>query len=184
MIDQHDSLVARAASFAARAHGGQMRKASARDGAPLPYIVHPIGVGMILRDRYPESPELEAAGYLHDVLEDTPYDRKDVELRFGRDVAFLVDSVTRRVGHDVHRAMRDSIFVTRLKAADVLDNARDTVRGLDKGYAVWERFADGPGNLFYWDRILEVAGERIRNETLYEDLVIALNMAAMRGGRR
>src|SRR5687768_14221212 len=90
-IEQHDSIVARAATFAVRAHEGQTRK-----GTGFPYVVHPIGVAHILRDYYPDDEGLEAAGYLHDVLEDTDTPEQFLRDRFGDDVTELVLGVTNK----------------------------------------------------------------------------------------
>lgn len=134
MIQQHDTLTAAAASYAARAHEGQYRT-----GTRFPYITHPIGVANLLREHYPSDLPLEAAGYLHDVVEDTPVKIDEIERRFGPDVADLVWAVTSNPGWTL-ATYADQPRVLRLKAADTLDNVRDTLRGLEKGHDVWSRF--------------------------------------------
>jgi guanosine-3',5'-bis(diphosphate) 3'-pyrophosphohydrolase len=59
--------------FAAQAHNGQQRKYSSE-----PYIVHPVRVMEMCRLYKPELPVL-AAALLHDVLEDTDVDQKELE---------------------------------------------------------------------------------------------------------
>ena len=76
--------------FAAKAHEGQRR----RTGEP--YIIHPIAVAQIIAQVLELDVNPIIAGFLHDVVEDTDYTIKDVEERFGSDVAFLVGVVTKR----------------------------------------------------------------------------------------
>lgn len=61
-----------------------------------PYIIHPIAVGKLLVHIGVDAVTV-IAGLLHDVLEDTDKVYADVEERFGKDVAFLVESVTNPV---------------------------------------------------------------------------------------
>jgi (p)ppGpp synthase/HD superfamily hydrolase len=58
-------MIFKAIEFAAKAHAGQYRK-----GTKIPYICHPMNVCQILAS-LKCSPEVMAAGILHDVLEDT-----------------------------------------------------------------------------------------------------------------
>jgi (p)ppGpp synthase/HD superfamily hydrolase len=80
---------ARAAlDFVHERHAGQRREA---DGAP--FVAHPVEVASILgRHDYPE--EIVAAGLLHDVLEKSDTGRDELEARFGRRVAALVEALT------------------------------------------------------------------------------------------
>jgi (p)ppGpp synthase/HD superfamily hydrolase len=82
-------LDARAAlDFVRERHAGQRREA---DGAP--FVAHPLEVASILgRHGYPE--EIVAAGLLHDVLEKSDTGRHELEARFGRRVAALVEALT------------------------------------------------------------------------------------------
>ena len=143
-IEQHDSIVARAATYAVRAHEGQVRK-----GTGFPYVVHPIGVAHILRDYYPDDESLEAAGYLHDVLEDTDTPEQFLRDRFGDDVADLVLGVTNK-GNWQLVDYKDNPRVLALKAADTIDNILDTIRGLEKGHDVWARFGAGRRKVQTW----------------------------------
>lgn len=71
--------------FAIRAHMGQVRKSE----PDKPMIMHPIGVGMLL-ESFGYDDNVVAAGYLHDVIEDTKYTIEDIEKEFGNDIATLV----------------------------------------------------------------------------------------------
>ena len=59
--------------FADKAHGDQMRKYS-----PERYIVHPVRVMNLCRE-YADSLPVLAAALLHDVLEDTPVTKKELQ---------------------------------------------------------------------------------------------------------
>lgn len=69
-------------------HKNQYRKSGE------PYIHHLIEVAYILAT-LEAGPETIAAGLLHDVVEDTDYPLSEIKARFGEDVTFLVDSVTK-----------------------------------------------------------------------------------------
>lgn len=79
------SIKETAKTFAIEAHRGQVRKSEPEK----PMIMHPISVGMILKE-YGYDDNVIAAGYLHDVVEDTEYTLDDIKERFGDDVADLV----------------------------------------------------------------------------------------------
>ena len=70
------TTVVQAASLAAKLHDGQVRK----DGTP--YFQHPARVASILA-RACSKDNLIAAGFLHDVIEDTPADYDDISQLFG-----------------------------------------------------------------------------------------------------
>lgn len=82
------NLVEKAFEFAREAHQGQKR-ASGED-----YIQHPIRVAQILTEMHLD-PIAIAAGFLHDVPDDTNKTIKDIEKEFGREVAFLVNGVSK-----------------------------------------------------------------------------------------
>lgn len=52
-------------------------------------VIHPINAGEILKE-YGFDDNVIAAGYLHDVVEDTKYTKEDIEKLFGSDIASLV----------------------------------------------------------------------------------------------
>ncbi|MDY6820523.1 MAG: bifunctional (p)ppGpp synthetase/guanosine-3',5'-bis(diphosphate) 3'-pyrophosphohydrolase [Deferribacterota bacterium] len=74
--------------FAATKHRGQLRKSGA------PYLSHPLSVSKILADMNMDL-DTVIAGLLHDTLEDTDTTYEELEKRFGKDVAFLVDGVSK-----------------------------------------------------------------------------------------
>jgi len=131
MNDEHIAEVDRAYKYACDLHQEQKRKSGE------PYIVHPIQVAGILAD-LKMDPDTVIAGYLHDVVEDTVAEIDDVEREFGKDVAAIVDGVskiskieyksdTERLAEN-HRklllAMSHDIRVIFVKLADRLHNIR------------------------------------------------------------
>lgn len=75
MLDEKDFLVLHAMQLAERAHRqiGQLRKAPPGEDQPT-YFLHLAEVAWLLRDSGIDDDELIAAAFLHDVLEDCPYD--------------------------------------------------------------------------------------------------------------
>lgn len=84
-----ENIKEKAKQFAVDAHKNQHRKID----KDKPTVIHPCGVATIL-DFYGYDDNLVAAGYLHDIVEDTKYTLEDITNNFGEDVAYLVNSVT------------------------------------------------------------------------------------------
>ncbi|MBC7787853.1 MAG: bifunctional (p)ppGpp synthetase/guanosine-3',5'-bis(diphosphate) 3'-pyrophosphohydrolase [Methylophilaceae bacterium] len=82
------ALVWEAYRFSDAAHKGQMR----RSGEP--YISHPVAVACLLAELHLDTPTLLAA-LLHDVVEDTPITKEEVGEKFGKQVAELVDGLSK-----------------------------------------------------------------------------------------
>jgi len=81
-------LLERAYQFGRSAHAGQQRM-SGDD-----FIAHPLAVAGLLTELHMDVPTL-AAALLHDVVEDTEVDSDSLEKKFGREIAQLVDGVTK-----------------------------------------------------------------------------------------
>ncbi|MEM7713718.1 MAG: bifunctional (p)ppGpp synthetase/guanosine-3',5'-bis(diphosphate) 3'-pyrophosphohydrolase [Cyanobacteria bacterium P01_A01_bin.68] len=125
------NLISRAFKFAYNLHEGQMRKSGE------PYICHPVAVAGILRD-LGGSPVMIAAGFLHDVVEDTEITIDQIEELFGEEVRRLVEGVTKlskinfkskteSQAENFRRmflAMAQDIRVIVVKLADRLHNMR------------------------------------------------------------
>ncbi|MCX4245059.1 HD domain-containing protein [Paraliomyxa miuraensis] len=90
MDDAPGLLLKRALDHAAVWHADQVRK---YPGLRVPYMSHPAGVVSILA-RHGFAEDVQAAGALHDVLEDTPATFEDLRTRFGRRIAQLVQWVS------------------------------------------------------------------------------------------
>ena len=80
--------VRRAYEYANNLHNGQVRQSGE------PYITHPLNVAYILADMHADI-DTVCAGLLHDTLEDTNITKKDIVYDFNKDVANLVDGVTK-----------------------------------------------------------------------------------------
>ncbi len=80
--------LSKAYDFALKAHEKQKRD----EGSP--YIIHPIAVANILTELKLDSATI-ATGLLHDTIEDTHATYNTIEAEFGKEVADLVDGVTK-----------------------------------------------------------------------------------------
>ncbi len=80
--------LSKAYTFALNAHKDQKRDSGD------PYLTHPVAVASILTDLKLDSATI-ATGLLHDTIEDTKITYKTVEKEFGKEVADLVDGVTK-----------------------------------------------------------------------------------------
>lgn len=81
-------LLHHAYDFALKAHQGQERKSGE------PYFVHVFATAKYLAE-LGMNPTVIAAGFLHDVIEDTTVTAKDIEKEFGKEVLELVKGVTK-----------------------------------------------------------------------------------------
>ena len=86
--DDMVSLVEQAYTFAEKCHEGQIRKSGE------PYIAHPLEAAAFLAELNLDGHTICGA-LLHDVIEDCNVTFDDIERRFGREVAKMVDGVTK-----------------------------------------------------------------------------------------
>lgn len=123
--------IKKAYEFAQNAHAKQTRLSGEA------YISHPIEIALILIGLQMDTATI-IAGLLHDVIEDTAYTYKDIEITFGKEVADLVDGVTKIAKLEYSNkedqqaesfrkmfiAMANDIRVIIIKLADRLHNMR------------------------------------------------------------
>lgn len=132
-MDYASELAWHARIYATAAHAaiGQRRKYTNE-----PYIEHPRRVVAILMD-YPHTPEMIAAAWLHDVVEDTHVSNADILDEFGPTVAGIVSDLTNVPVDCGNRLTRFFVNKDRLekarpaaqqiKLADILDNVGSIV---------------------------------------------------------
>jgi GTP diphosphokinase / guanosine-3',5'-bis(diphosphate) 3'-diphosphatase len=124
-------VLQRAYRFSERSHRGQQRASGE------PYVSHPLQVARLLVD-FKMDVTTVTAGLLHDVLEDTSTTKADLEAEFGKEIAELVDGVTKigklafssreeRQAENFRKmlvAMARDLRVLMIKLADRLHNMR------------------------------------------------------------
>jgi GTP pyrophosphokinase len=124
-------LVRKAYEYSQKHHSGQSRASGE------PYLVHPLGVALVLAEMKMD-PVAIVAGLLHDSVEDTSVTIVDIRKEFGEQVAHIVEGVTKISQIDfasreeqqaenlrkMMLAMVDDIRVVLIKLADRLHNMR------------------------------------------------------------
>ena len=152
-------------AFAERAHRDQQY-------GEHPYVHHLAAVVAVLERFAVGDPDLLAAGWLHDVLEDTPTTRAELEAAFGARVAELVWAVTDEPGANRRERKAATLPKTRsvpgatqVKLADRIANA-EASRGTSmqgmyrKELGAFEAALRVPGEHEpMWDHLRSVLGE-------------------------
>jgi GTP diphosphokinase / guanosine-3',5'-bis(diphosphate) 3'-diphosphatase len=127
----NEALIREAFAYGERMHEGQFRHSGE------PYFTHPVAVAVILTDQRLDDATLITA-LLHDTIEDTRASYSEVEKLFGREVAELVDGVTKLTNLQLNStetkqaenfrklfmAMSKDLRVILVKLADRLHNMR------------------------------------------------------------
>ncbi|MDD3340941.1 MAG: HD domain-containing protein [Bacilli bacterium] len=137
-----------AKQFAINAHKGQIRK----NEPDKPMIMHPISVGMLLEE-YGYNDNVVAAGYLHDVVEDTEYTLENIERIFGSTIAELVKGASEpdkslswkeRKQHTIDETKELSFENKLVVCADKINNLEDLMLKFQKtGIRDFSRFKMG-----------------------------------------
>ncbi len=158
-------LLARAYRFSESAHRGQKR-VSGED-----YVHHPVEVAKILAELQLDSITV-ASGLIHDVVEDTDVTIEDIAREFGREIAQIVDGVT-KIGNISFRSTQERQAENYRKL--LLSVAKD-VR------VVLIKLADRLHNMRTLDHLPEEKRRRIATETLelYAPLAHRFGMARVR----
>lgn len=140
-----EELLNRAYVFSMKAHGSQKRASGD------PYFLHPLEVAAILTDLKLDTATIVTA-LLHDTVEDTLTSLEEIESTFGKEIAFLVDGVTKlsKIGiqsdhikqaenfRKLVLAMSADIRVLLVKLADRLHNMRTLsfISSVDKRHRI------------------------------------------------
>ena len=127
----NDALITKAFEFALEAHKHDLRASGE------PYFTHPFEVAMIVAQEFPLDDITVVSTLLHDVVEDTEFNLDLLAKEFGKEVAEIVDGVTKISGifrgQDITKAenyrkmllsMVKDVRVILVKFADRLHNMR------------------------------------------------------------
>jgi len=160
--------VAACYEFGAAAHGEQKR----RSGEP--HMAHAVAVALLLVDLLENRADtpIVCAALLHDVVEDTPVTLEDVEKRFGREVANLVEGVTKLSGLHFDR-----------KEAAQAENFRKMLLSMSRDLRViFIKLADRLHNMRTIEHLPAEKVQRIALETrdIYAPLAHRLGMASIK----
>ena len=158
-------LVSRAYAYSEKAHTGQVR----RNGDP--YVTHCVEVAKILAELQLDTVTV-ASALIHDVIEDTPVSLEDVEREFGREIAQIVDGVT-KIGH----------LPTGSREERQVENYRKLLLSIAKdARVILIKLADRLHNMRTLDFMPEEKRRRIALETrdLYAPLAHRFGLAAMK----
>lgn len=125
------ALLSKAFELSLEAHKNDLRASGE------PYFTHPYEVGMIVAEEFPLDDITIVSALLHDVVEDTEYTLEFMSREFGKEVAEIVDGVTKISGifrgHEITKAenyrklllsMVKDVRVILVKFADRLHNMR------------------------------------------------------------
>ncbi len=160
--------VAACFDFAAAAHGDQRRESGE------PFVTHLVAVVQILADLLENRLDapLACGAVLHDVVEDTPVTLDEIEKRFGREVAGLVDGVTKL--HRLHFESREAAQAENFRRM-LLSMARDL-------RVVFIKLADRLHNMRTLEPLRPERARRIAEETrdIYAPLAHRLGMAGIK----
>lgn len=141
-------VVHRAICVAATAHRTQTRKAS-----DLPYIAHPAAVASILVQAGVTDPNIIAAAWLHDVVEDTDVTIEDITEQFPEEVVHLVDAMSETkqdaAGTKLPWAERKAHHIRKM--ADATEDAK-AIMLADKLHNMTTMVADQAQQPHFWDR--------------------------------
>lgn len=153
--------------FAEKAHQGQKRKSGEE------YIIHCLHVAKTLAEIGMDAKTL-AAGLLHDVPEDTDTTLADIEKKFGEEVAYLVDGIT-KLGKIKLRGSKEEYYLENLRKM-FLAMAQD-IR------VVIIKLADRLHNMRTLEHLPPEKRERIARETveIYAPIANRLGIGEIKG---
>ena len=163
--DANEDLLNRAYVYAMKAHGNQKRASGEA------YFNHPLEVAAILTEMKLDDATI-AAALLHDTVEDTEATHQEIEEKFGKEIASLVDGLTKIAKLDL---------VT--KEATQAENLRKLLLAMSKDVRVLlVKLADRLHNMRTLEHVKPDKGVRIAQETMdiYAPLAGRMGMQAVR----
>jgi guanosine-3',5'-bis(diphosphate) 3'-pyrophosphohydrolase len=159
-------IIRKAWIFCMQQHEGQKRASGE------PYVIHPLQVGQVLAELKMDSTAI-AAGLLHDAVEDTDVTSPEIAVRFGDQVAHIVEGVTK---------------LDKIKFANREDHQAENIRKMllamvSDMRVVIIKLADRLHNMRTLGALKPEKQERIARETLdvYAPLAHRLGMGKLRG---
>ena len=169
-------LEIKALHTAASFHEGQKRK-----GEDVPYIVHPVEVALILQQEEMEE-EIIAAGFLHDILEDTAMKKNELGNIFNERILRLVVGASERLKdrekrewkerklHTVKELKSQPREIKYIVCADKLSNARSMLRNFYRiGNELWARFNAGRQQQQWYYNGLSDSLKELEGRAMYEE---------------
>ena len=168
-----------ALKIAAKAHQGQNRK-----GTNIPYISHPVAVGMII-GQYTNDETTIVAGILHDILEDVNpavYSETDMRRDFGDEITDIVKDVSepKTAGQpklpwkdrkqSYLKRLSNSYYIEAylVATADKIHNLIDILNDYHQfGDEIWQRFNASKWDILWYYRAVF---DLIKNEPIPKDL--------------
>lgn len=168
-----------ALKIAAKAHQGQNRK-----GTDIPYISHPVAVGMII-GQYTNKEAAIVAGILHDILEDVDpaiYSEIDMRRDFGDEITDIVKDVSepKTAGQpklpwkdrkqSYLKRLSNSYYIEAylIATADKIHNLIDILNDYHQfGDEIWQRFNASKWDILWYYRAVF---DLIKNEPIPKDL--------------
>lgn len=149
-------VIKRAYVYSAKVHQGQVRKSGE------PYLIHPLEVAHILAQLKLDEASI-VAGILHDTVEDTLATKEELEELFGKEVAEIVDGVT-KLGQYAAPAEKPKDVREEMKQAE---NFRKMLVAMAKDIRViLVKLADRLHNMRTMDSMRPDKQQRIAQETL------------------
>ena len=129
--EEQINTITRAYLLAEELHKEQRRQSGE------PYIIHPLNVAYILTQMHADA-ETVSAALLHDTIEDTAITKEEIEKQFGKEIATLVDGVTKmsklnftseeeQIASNTRKiitSLDDDVRIVIIKLADRMHNIR------------------------------------------------------------
>jgi len=181
------NLIEEAIIYATVMHQGIVRKFKKN-----PYILHPLEVAQIL-STMTDDQEIISAGILHDIVEDTDGTLAEIERRFGKRVAFLVESESesKYPNQEKHSTWKwrkeeslavlkntNDLGVKMLWLADKLSNIRSLARNYaEEGNEIWQSLnqRDPEMQCWYYRTVAETLELSLNKTGAFKEYIYLIN---------